>query len=113
MRKFLSALAIILCATFVLGASGCEYEEAIPTPTPTPPPAQPAAAAPAYSEYEPPDYEPPPEYYDDPGYSDTQYAGGDLDCADVSYAEAQSYVAQGDPYGFDADGDGEGCEWNR
>lgn len=40
-------------------------------------------------------------------------ASGDLDCADVSYDEAQYWVAQGDPHGFDGDGDGEGCEGNR
>ena len=39
--------------------------------------------------------------------------GGDLDCADVSYEEAQYWVSQGDPHGFDGDGDGEGCEGNR
>lgn len=38
---------------------------------------------------------------------------GDLDCRDVSWEEAQDWVAQGDPHGFDGDGDGEGCEGNR
>ncbi len=44
--------------------------------------------------------------YDDYGYSE------DLDCADVSYEEAQQSIGQGDPHGFDGDGDGIGCEWN-
>lgn len=48
----------------------------------------------------------------DPSYPDfcipPAYAVGDLDCADV--AGAWFTVYQPDPHGFDADGDGIGCE---
>lgn len=51
------------------------------------------------------------------GCSDYQEASfstesGDLDCADVSYSEAQDLIADGDPHGLDRDGDGEACETN-
>jgi len=36
------------------------------------------------------------------------------DCPDLSWEEAQAVLAQdpSDPYGLDADNDGEACEWN-
>lgn len=39
--------------------------------------------------------------------------GGDLDCSDVSWEEAQALLADGDPHGLDRDGDGEACNSNR
>lgn len=48
---------------------------------------------------------------DDPA-SERSFESGDLDCADVSYSQAQSLIEEGDPHGLDRDGDGEACESN-
>ena len=42
-------------------------------------------------------------------------APGDVDCSQVSYAEAQRILADdpSDRYDLDRDGDGVGCDWNK
>jgi hypothetical protein len=50
---------------------------------------------------------------DDPAVERSYEATGDLDCADVTYDEAQALIDSGDPHGLDRDSDGEACESNR
>jgi dipeptidyl aminopeptidase/acylaminoacyl peptidase len=68
-----------------------------PAPSPATPPATPTPPS-TTSPDGSPEIAPPPD--------------GDYDCSDLTYEQAQAVLAQdpGDPYGLDADNDGEACE---